>query len=196
MILERRPCVVESGSGRTGRVGTVAGFGQHLRRTPAFRIALFVDLVADRPQNNARMVAVTADHVDDILCSVFAVVFRVTVGDLRKVPFVKEFVHDHKTEFVTKGEQFRRRRIVAGTDGVHAHFAHETELTAESRNVDRRTERTEVVVVADPVELDVTAVEEEPVICGEFDGACAELHGGVVERVVVFVEKGDVCGVP
>ena len=53
------------------------------------------------------MVAVAADHVDHVLCGVFAVVFRVAVGNFRQVPFVEEFIHDHEAEFVTESEQFR-----------------------------------------------------------------------------------------
>src|ERR1051326_997053 len=130
--------------------------------------ALLRNFVADAPENHAGMVPVTPNQR--------AHIFFVPVGEQEMViisgfapnPAIKGFVHNHETETVGKVEQFRSGRIVAGADGVVAHFFENLKLSLQRASVDGRAQRAEIVVIAHAVERHALAIEQKAFVRSEF----------------------------
>ena len=100
------------------------------------------------------------------------------MGRLVLAPGVERFIQDQEAHLVGEVEQFGRGRIVAGADGVAAHVAEHLELPLQGADIDGGAQGAEIVVVADAVEFEVLAVDEEAGVGVVLDGADAE--GGFV----------------
>ena len=83
-------------------------------------------------------------------------------------------IHHQQAHAVGEFEQFRRGRIVAGADGIHAHRLHDFQLPLQGTAIDGGAQRSQVVVHADAVEAVRMAVEQEALVLAELDGAYAE----------------------
>ena len=101
---------------------------------------------------------------------------ELAVAEARLVlaPLVERLVHHHEAHAVAQLEQLRRRRVVAGADGVHAHRLEDLELALDGAVVGGGAERPQVVVLADALERDARAVQQEPAVGGELERADAE----------------------
>ncbi len=122
------------------------------------------------------MIAIAANHRGQVDGRPFIEIFRVSAGDelalvmavgpfaLAARPFVEGFVHHQKTHAVAQIEKFRRRRIMAGADGVGAHLPEQIETALPDFNGNRRTQRAGVLVKTDALELHRLPVERETLI--------------------------------
>ena len=105
-------------------------------------------------------------------------------------PGVERLVHDQHAQAVGGLQQLGRGRVVAGADGVGAHLLQDLELALERARVHGRAQRAEVVVVADALDGDPPAVEQEARVGVERDGADAEgrldlVHDGAARSASV-----------
>src|SRR5690349_5271659 len=74
---------------------------------------------------------------------------------------------------------------------VDAHFFQDFYLSLQSSNVERRAERSKIVMVANAVEPDVFAVEEEPSIGVELDRADAEDRLVTIKQFPALLDRRD-----
>ena len=130
-------------------------------------------LVADRPDDDRGMVAIAADHRFEL-----AEVIRVDAHQA-------VLVDDEHAETVAGIEQLRRRRIVGGAVGVAAHRLQLPDAKILQRIGQRRAHAGMVLVVVGPLDRDPHAVQEEPGVRVEADGADTEgglraVHGAAV----------------
>ena len=86
------------------------------------RIALFADLIADAPEDDAGMIAVAAELRAPVLLVPVIEQQMIIIFGFAALPAVEGFVHHHHAETVAHIEQFRRGRIMAGADGIAAHL--------------------------------------------------------------------------
>ena len=80
---------------------------------------------------------------------------------------------------------------MAGADGVAAHVGEHFELPLQGAVVERRAERAEIVVIADAVEFEMLAVDEEAGVGVEFERADAEWRFVGVDGFAVLRDGGD-----
>ncbi len=191
-------------AGFEGRFGIVAGgadeacgvfaaddVGEAFGHFTAVGSALFGDFIADAPEDDGGVIAVAVDHGDDIAFGPVVEEAAITEAGLGAFPFVEGFIHDEEAHAVGEVEKFGVWGIVGGADGVAAEGAEDFELSLEGAEVGGGAEGAEVVVIADALDLDAFAVEEEAVVGGEYEGADAEGGGIGVDDFAVHGEIGD-----
>ena len=173
-----------------GRVGSSwwKKSDQPLGHGGAVGAALLRDLVADAVHDDAGMIAVAVDHVADIALRPLVEIFAVAVGHLGPAPHVERLIHDHEAHAVAVFQKLGRGRIVAGADGVHTGGFHDLQLALGGAAVDGRSQRAEVVMVADALDLDVPPVQEEALLLVEDNGANAERCAVAVHDFLVDVQ--------
>src|SRR5690606_10667261 len=98
----------------------------------------------------------------------------VAVTSLVSFPDVEGLVDDEDAHAVTEIEQFRSGRVVAGAQGIEAHFLEEFELAFGRAGIEGGTEGAEIVVIAAAVGWDAPAIEVKSIVGGELDGTNAE----------------------
>ena len=89
-------------------------------------------------------------------------------------PTVERLVHHEDAHTVTEIEKFGSRRIVTRAEGVNSHFLENLQLAFRSAGIECRSQCSEVVVVANTVELNALSIEEKPAVCFELDRSDAE----------------------
>ena len=130
------------------------------------------DLVADRPDEDGRVVAVAADELHEL--ARHELLQRDVAAPAGGVPLVERLVPDEEAHLVAEVQHLRRGRVVRHADRVRAHVAHDGELAARRVHVERHPERAEVAVQVDAVELHPLAVEEEAAVRVEAELAEAD----------------------
>ena len=120
---------------------------------------LFEHLVTNRPHENGGMVTVTENQIGEVSLVPLIEEAGIVVLGLLASPHVERFVHDYQSHGVTHIQQLRGRRIVRTADRVHTHSLEFHEFTMKGILVKGCTEATEVMVLADSVELEVLAIE-------------------------------------
>ena len=144
-------------------------------READFRLPLLADLVADRPHHDGRVVAVAADEVREVRLPPVVEVAGVGIGSaLADRPHVERLVQHEKTEPVAGVQHLDARRVVRCAHGVRAHLLQELQLALERACVGGRAERAGVRMLADAAQLQVAAVEEQPLLRAERDRPHAE----------------------
>ena len=179
------------------------GDGREVGGVARIGVVGIVDLVADGPHDNRRMIAVAQDHVLNVAVGPLVKIGMVAGGaEARAVPvvhpfpfavgpFVERLVHDEKAELVAKVEEFGGGRIVAAPNGVGAGLLENSQAAFPDLTRDGRAESAGVFVEADALELHGLAVEPEAGVGVELDGADAEGSAIGVERVAVPCDLGD-----
>src|ERR1039458_1962249 len=125
--------LVAGGSGRARGIFFVANLDQLFCQLVTVKIKLIGNLVADTVENNARMVAVAAQHGPQIRVVPLLQLKMITVGRfaarvLREivrpvpVPLVKSFIKDIETHLVAQVVKLGRERVMAGANGIAAHL--------------------------------------------------------------------------
>lgn len=145
--------------------------GKLARDGCAARQPLFVDFVADAPENDRGVVAVAADQIGEINPVPGRIIATVIIGDFSGGPAVERFVDDDEPCLIGKIEEFRVRRIVAGPQRVAADGLQKPEAAAQLGQGEGRSERPEIVVQTDAVHAERFPVQEHPCIGIETDKA-------------------------
>ena len=120
---------------------------------PAVGVVLLIDLVADAPQNHARMIAVTADKGAQVLLVPVGEKEMIISRPLRFRPAIERLRHHDKSHPVAQFQQLGRRRIVAGANRVAAHRLQQLKLARARAQVESHAQRTKIVVQAHAVDL-------------------------------------------
>ena len=97
------------------------------------------------------------------------------------VPLVKAFVPNHEPHPIAKIEQLGRRRVVACTNRINAHVAHDLQLSLHGPRIERRAERPLIVVQIHAMELDTATVEMKTIIGREFEFTDAKSRRFAIE---------------
>ena len=163
-----------------------AGHGHETR--VAVGIVGVVDLVADAPEDHARVIAVAQDHVCEIALvprgkgSVVALIFgRIYIVSLPPLvfgtfPLVKRLVYHEEAEDIAQRVQLGRVRIVAHADRVASHLLEFCEPAPPHLAGDSGTETARVVVQADALEQIGLPVEEKASVRMKAEASDADLH--------------------
>ena len=122
------------------------------------------NLVANRVDHDAGMVAVLLDHVGKVAAPPCFEVVNIVVERLVDVPMVHVLVHDQHAQVVAGVEQRLRARVVGRAHGVVALLAHEQDLAPLRIGKGAGTQHAVVVVDAGAPKHDAVTVEEKPVI--------------------------------
>src|SRR5579885_338744 len=181
LVLDGAGPVIERGSRGPGGILFVEEAHEAARDLCAIGAALLHHLVADAPQDDRRMVAVAVDHIADVALAPLIEKLGVAVGDFGDAPHVEGFVHDDDAHAVAGFEHLGRGRIVAGTERVDARGLENLKLALDRAAVDGGAERAEIVMIADALNAHAAAVEQEPFLLVEGDGADAERRGVAVD---------------
>src|SRR5882672_12229135 len=161
LVADRLLPVVEGGGRGTRWIVLVIERGESLRFLPAVGLTLLRDLVADAPEDDARVIAVPMHHVTQVTLRPLIVELAVAVRHLRDAPHIEGLVHHEEPEPIGELEEFRRRWIVARADGVDAGGLQDLELPLGGSATHRRAQRTEVVMQAYTVQLERTAIQQK-----------------------------------
>ena len=165
------------------RVFTVADFLQAVGELCPISTGLLGNFVADAPHDDRGAVAVLVDEVREVTLMPLVEVQVVAVGHLGLRPRVEALCHQWHPHLIAETYELGRRHVVRSADGIHAHILHQANLSAHRRFVDGSTQRTEVVMEASPLELQLAPIEEEAFASPELDGAYPEGRGISVEHL-------------
>ena len=146
-------------------------FGGNLR---AVGRALFGDFIADAPEDDGGVIAVALKHGAEILLVPIGKEEVVVVLRFPRCPAIEGLVHHDDAQAVADVEQFRRRRVVAGANGVAPHFLEDSDLPLQGAGVDGRAQRAQVVVVAHALQSNSLPVEEKTVVGSKLNRADAK----------------------
>ena len=141
--------------------------------------ALGVFLVGQRPDENARMIPVATDLLFEI-----RQIFRVAAE-----PAV--FVHDQHSQTVAGIEQFRRRLVVRGADGVAAHFFQRGDTEILQRIGQRGADARRILMVAGALDGIRFSVQQKSVGRVKAHGADAELGFNTVNHFAIAFNRRD-----
>ena len=148
--------------------------------------ALLGNLVADAPHHDGGMVAVGQDEVLYVAVAPLLEEAGVAVLALGIDPHIERLCHDHHAKGVANLHLHLTGHIVSRTDGVAAHGLHRLNLTDKRRLVDGSTQRTEVVVQTDALQLAGLAIELETAFLGDADGADAYFFLDFIDGFAIF----------
>ena len=146
------------------RIQAVADVLQPTGDPPAFLAPLLGNLVADAPHDDAGVVAVVPHEGLHVLVGPFVEEPCIAVPALGIDPHVEALRHDHHPQRVAELHQELRRHIVRRADGIRPHVLHAPDPAYQGRPVLRHTERSEVVVEADPLDLPRHTVQLEALL--------------------------------
>ncbi len=158
------------------------------------RIIGKVNLVADAPKNNRRVIAVAANHILNISDSPFLEDLAVPVIPrrpfisasnpffLRRRKFIKGLIHHQKTHLVAQVQQFRCGRVMAGANGVAADFPQLLKAGPPEFFRHGCPQRSAVVMQTDPLDFQILTIEEKSFVGVKADRADAEGHNGFVKN--------------
>ena len=151
-------------------------------------------LVADGPHHHGGTVAVALHHVGDVFGGPLFEEGTIAVGRFRtETPVIKGFNHQHHAQFIAQLHQLGSRHVVGGADGIGSHILQQLHLMAEGRTVDGSSQRTQVVVVADPLELGGYTVEEESQLGNILQFAHAETGLVAIHHLAAYLHLGAGC---
>ena len=122
---------------------------------------LLQHLVADAPHDDARMIAVALHQVREVALVPFIKESGVVAIGFLASPHVETLVHDEDSHRIAHVEEFRSRRIMAASDGIHAHAAQDGKLAMHRILVYGSTQTAEIMMLADSIQLDTPAIEEK-----------------------------------
>ncbi len=149
---------------------------QELCHLVAVRAALRRHLIPDTPHYHARIVAPLMKHIHHVP-------FRpchsrnirrlieepvIAVGAFGNVPLVKRLNHHHQSKLITQAHKLGSRHIVRCPDSITAHVLKHQELMPECGHIDCRSQRSQVMMIAYPLEFAVTAVQEKSFFSDKF----------------------------
>src|ERR1700733_14283618 len=109
------------------------------------------------------MVAVAMQEIDKVALVPFVEVETVAIADLPfwNPPFVESLSHNKKSHSVAEIEKLRCEWIVAGGDGIAAHFPENFQATLPNTKRNRGANAARFVVNACAVQLDLLTVEQK-----------------------------------
>ena len=156
-------------------------------------VGILLQLIAETPENDGGRVAVALDPLGHI---VLPELFEghLAAGVLTR-PLVVELVDDEDAVLVAETDEVAAVGIVRGADMVHAELLHQQDALLDGLGVGGRTEGTEGVVVGIALEQHLAAVELQPELWTELDGADAELVAGLVGYGAVVTQQLDLRGI-
>ena len=128
-----------------------------------------------------------AQHVHHVFLRPFAEEAVITVLALGDIPFVERLQHHHKAHLVAQFHQFGSRHVVGGTYRVATHVLQHRQLAAQGSHIHGSPQRTEVVMVAHPLELAVLPVQEETLVGHNLQAADAETGRVFIRLPVIHV---------
>ena len=174
----------------TGGILAVADILQETGHLRTLRVALLLHLVADAPHHHTRVVAVVVQHVGDILLRPLVEIAVIAILHLWYRPLVEGLHHQHHPHLICYPHIFRCGHVVRGADSVDAHILHDAYLAAYGCLVHGSAKRTQIVMQADTLKLDLPPIEVEAVVGTQFDGAYAEGGGHIIHHVGHFFGGG------
>src|SRR5262245_748929 len=80
---------------------------------------------------------------------------------------------------------------MAGADSIYTELTQDLQLTFQGTNVDCRAERTKVVMIANPVELNVLAIQEKSLVDREFNLPYAARCFVMIYHAAVLPDRGN-----
>ena len=180
---------------RAGGVFLVADGDQFLGHLVAVAVKLVGDLVADAPEDDAGMVAVSPQHGPQVgvvpLVEIEVIAERrLAAGVLGKVegpvprPFVEgliKYIHPHLIAQVVK---LRRKRMMARADGVAAHLLETGDAICPHADGHGIAKRTRVLMQAHALEFGGLAVDQQPARGVVFQLADAEARRRFIQNAV------------
>ena len=125
---------------------------------------LFQHLVADAPHDDARMVSIPFYQIREIALMPFIEEAGIVAIRFLATPHIETLVHHEEAHRIAHVQEFRSRRIMTASDGIHTHIAKDGELAMHRILVYGCTQTAEVVVLADTIDLEVPAIEEETLL--------------------------------
>ena len=134
-----------------------------VRNPPLFRQALLTALIADRPEDDRRVVAIAANHRAKILLRPLFEKRSVPVWFLGIGPCISKLIHNEKAHPVTKVQKLLSRRIMRSPDSIAAHFFESLEPLDPYFLVPSSPESTGIMMETDPFDESLFTIEIEPV---------------------------------
>ena len=150
---------------------------------------LLGNLVAYRPHHDTRVAAVGQHQIGDILVGPLTEKACVAVLALRIDPHVEALSHDHHTQRVTDVHLPLARHVMRGAYGVAAHGLHRLDLADKRGLVHGGTERTEIVVQTDTLQLARHTVQLEAAFLRDLHRADAHGEGLLVNNLAEVIVK-------
>ena len=132
---------------------------------------LFQHLVANAPDKDAGVVAVTKHQVGEVALVPLIEEARIVVLGLSAAPHVETLIHDDQTHRVAHRKQLGSGRVVTAADGVDTHGLQPRELAVKGILVEGSAQGTKIVVLADAIDLHVATIEPEACLGVEAEGA-------------------------
>ena len=190
--LEDAQWVVHPVGHGAGGVFTVADLLQAIGELSSVERRLLGDFIPDAPHDDRRAVAELMHEVHQITLVPLVEVEVVAVGHLSLRPAVEALCHHGHAHLITETDELWGGHIVRGADGIDAHVLHGADLASHGGFVHRSAERTEVMMEASALELQLPPVQVEAVACLQFDRSDPEGRRVSVEQTTAFAELDDI----
>ena len=108
-------------------------------------------------------------------------------------PTVEGLIHHQNSHPVAEIEEFRSGGIVTGAQSIESHLLEHLQLTLRSAGIESSTKGTQVVMIADSLELHPFAIEQETIVRSELDRADAEGCLIAVQDIAVLTHRSNCC---
>ena len=103
---------------RTGRIFFMTDPDQFLCDFRPLFQDLIRDLISDAPQYDTWVVAITSDHIPQILFVAGIELIMIVPGTLSYLPHIKGFIHNKKPHFIAQIQKLRIGGIVSHAQGI------------------------------------------------------------------------------
>ena len=151
-------------------------------------VPLIGHLITDAPHHHTRIVAEMMHQIHQILFHPILEILMVSVLHLGCLPLIEGFQHQHHTHLVADTHQLGRRHVVRSSDGITAHILHDSDLTAKCRFVCSRSQRSEIMMVADSLKLQRFAIQEKSLVRNNLQRTDSERSLILVLQFAAFVD--------
>ncbi len=157
-------------------------------RAALFKVGVGVgNLIAQRPQDDAGVVAVTANPAGDVSLMPGVKIAGIVMLGLAQLPDIGKLADDHQPQLVRQIHLYLGRRVVSGADRVDTHALQSQKLPTDKVRVHGGADDGKLLVQADAVELGLFPVDEEAIL--RVKAQLAEPKAGVHRVTDLMVDK-------
>ena len=168
-------CPVHSLSYRTWWVELVTNLLQMSRNLPTLFTPLFWNLISDAPHDDGGMISMIQNQVFDVPITPFLEKPCIPILAFGIDPHVETFRHHHHSQRVANLHLPCRWHVVSSPDGITSHIFHCLDLPCQSRLVDSRSKRSQIMVKANTFYLSGFSIESKPFLLVSSDSSNSNL---------------------
>ena len=155
------------------------------------QVGILLQLIAQAPEHDRRMVAVTSHPLWDVLLPK-AFPLHLSTGILGE-PLVIKFIDHQDTKTVAELEEVLAIRVMRSTHMVHAELLHQLQSFLDGTWISRSTECSQGMMVGIALQQYLLAIDEQALAWRIFDGAHTKLLLDLVSHIALMIIERHLC---